>query len=316
MRLLLAALGALTLGASNARAADAPLAFTEMGDEKYTEQIGVIADLDDGTYVAVQFGVSNVGPGDGKGACRFTVIDKDGKTTSGERLVERSGWSYDAAKKTLVVGDCVASSDGALSMRAQVPEGTVAIRLTRDPERKRALEAKVGDDFYELDTLVMWAEAQVTIELGGKKRTLKGRGYADHSRSKILPSTLAKQWLRFRGVRGDDPRVMLVRFPKSGAPVGWHEAGGFGTSKVTRAQLTKKGDRWRAMVQGDKGEWRVTTTTLLSRFAPIEDRGAVLGGIIGGIVGNPVTYTFRGVLEERATKKRIPGIIEITVTDE
>ncbi len=315
MRLLLAALGAASLATSVASASEAPLAFTEIGAETYTEQVGVIADLDDGTYVTVQFGVSNVGPGDGKGACRFVVIDKNGKITKGERLVERSEWRYDASKKTLQIGDCVASSDGALSMRVPLPEGTVDLRLTKTPQRKRALEAKVGDDFYELDTLVMWSDATVTLELGRKKTTLKGRGYADHSRSKILPSTLAKQWLRFRGVRGEDPRVLLVRFPKSGPPVGWHE-GGDGTSQVTRAQMMNKGDRWRAMVKGDKGEWRVTTTKLLSRFAPIEERGAVLGGIIGGIVGNPVTYTFRGVLEERGSKKRIPGIIEITVTDE
>ncbi|MEQ8274853.1 MAG: hypothetical protein RMA76_12720 [Deltaproteobacteria bacterium] len=316
MRLVLTALAASFAAASTAAAADAPLAFSQIGAETYTEQVSVMVDLDDGTYATATFGVSNVGPGDGKGACRFAVIDRSGKLHKGEVVVERDAWAYDAAKKSLKIGDCVATSAGGLTLSTKTPDGNVEIRLKKNPERKRAMEANVGDDFYQLDTLLLWSDAEVTLDVAGPKRTLKGHGYADHSRSKILPSTLAKKWLRFRAVGGDDPRVMVVRFPKSGSPVGWHEAGGFGRSTVSRAQVNRKGDRWRAMVKGDKGEWRLTTTKLLQRFAPIEDRGAILGGVIKGIVGNPVTYTFRGVLEERGTKKRIPGIVEITLTDE
>jgi hypothetical protein len=297
--------------------APAPLAFEAVPDEIYAEQVGLVVDLADGAYLAMQFGVSNVGPGDGKGVCRFTLVDRSGAVVQGERIVERHQWRYDAASQTLHMGACKATSDGALVMRAELAEGTIEARLASVPKRTRVMATTSGSDFYELDTLVLWSDAVVEIAIGDEKRTVKGRGYADHSRSKILPNKLAKQWLRFRGLDSADPRVLVVRIPPSGPVDGWHHAGSFGRSTVTRAQLQKaeKGG-WRALVEGDRGQWRLTTTTLLDRFAPVEERGPVLGSVIGALVGNPVTYTFRGVLEERGTKRRIHGIVEVTLTNE
>lgn len=315
MRLLLP-LTSLLLLPQVAAAAD-PLAIQTIGDEKYAEQIVAIADLDDGGYAKVHFGISNVGPGDGKAACNFLLVDAKGRAKSGEKVVDRDGWRYDAKAKSLTIGDCTATNDGGLVMRAKVPAGFVEIALDAAAKRERAHDAKIGDDFYELDTLVKWANATVTIDVDGDKRTAKGRGYADHPRSKILPGTLAKQWFRFRALRGDDPRLVLIRFPASGPVAGWHEAKEGRRDPLVRALLQPgPKNEWRARLKGANGEWRVTTTKLLHRSAPVEERGAVLGSMISAIVGNPVTYTFRGELVERGSKARVPGIIEITLTDE
>lgn len=300
---------------SAALAAD-PLEVELIGDESYAEQITAIADLKDGTYVKMTFGVSNVGPGDGKAACKFLVIDSSGRKKSGEKIVEREKWSYDKKTQTFEIGPCIAKNANKLEMKVELPEGKVTLSLAARAERKRALDAKVGGDFWDLDTLVKWADATVTLDIGGARRTVKGWGYADTSRSRIMPGKLAKQWLRFRALNGDDPRLVLVRFPQSGSPVGWHDARTGSKSKLLRAQMRANGKQWRARFKGAKGEWRVTTNKLLFRDAPIEERGAVLGSMIGAVVGNPVTYTFRGVLEERGSKRKIPGIVEITLTDE
>lgn len=307
------------LAAAGAAHAAAPLELSTIGDEKYAEQVVAMVDLSDGSFARIRFGVSNVGPGDGKGGCTFQLIDPAGHLFADEIVVDRKDWSYDPRSGTLSIGPCTANGGEKLRMRAPLKKGTVEIVLEAAPKRERVHAAKVGDDFYELDTLIMWADAQVRIERDGKTRTISGRGYADHPRSKILPTTLAEKWLRFRGLESDDPRVVLIRFPKNGRPVGWH-ASNRGRSKLDRAMLAPgrggKSAMWRARMKGEGGEWRITTTRLLQRSAPVEERGVALGSIIGAIVGNPVTYTYRGVLEERGTGAKIPGIIEVTVTDE
>ena len=73
---------------------------------------------------------------------------------------------------------------------------------------------------------------------------------------------------------------------------------------------------WQARFKGRGGEWRIRTGELLHRSAPVEERGALLGSMLGAIIGNPVTYTFRGVLEERGSGAKVAGIVEVTLTDE
>lgn len=301
-----------------ALAAPGPLAFEEIGDEKYTEQVVAMADLEDGTFVKVLLGVSNVGPGDGKGGCQVFVIEKSGKVWADDLVVDRDEWNYDAARG-LSIGPCSATSGDALVMKAVLEGGTVELELAKAPTRDRALEAKIGSDFYGLDVLVPWAPAKVSLTRDGKTRRLSGFGYADHPRSKIMPGTLAERWLRFRGLNGKDPRLVLVRFPQGGAAVGWHH-GKAGRTSLDRVQMVPGPSRgparlWKARFKGEGGEWRITTTEVLHRDAPIESQG-MLGSVIKQVVGNPVTYTYRGYLEERGSGARIEGIVEVTITDE
>jgi hypothetical protein len=301
---------------SSAASAKDALEIEMIDDEKYAEQVVGMADLTGGVYVKIRFGISNVGPGDGKAGCEFQVIEKDGSILQDEVVVEKDGWGYDSAKATLSIGPCSASDGGRLKLRAPLGKGTVTIELLSKPSRRRVHEAKYGDEFYELDMLIPWAEAKVTIEAGGKTRTLSGHGYADHPRSKILPAKLAEKWFRFRGLNAADPRVVMIRLPKGESPVGWHESKR-GRTELDRVMLAPDGKKaWRARFKGKDGEWRVTTMELLHRSAPVEDRGAAIGALIGAVVGNPVTYTFRGVLEERGSGAKIHGLVEVTVTDE
>src|SRR5688572_1746582 len=89
---------------SSTAVAKPALEIETIEDEKYAEQVVAMADLEGGVYAKIRFGISNVGPGDGKAGCEFTVVEKDKTILNDEVLVERSEWSYDKAKKVLSIG--------------------------------------------------------------------------------------------------------------------------------------------------------------------------------------------------------------------
>ena len=66
-----------------------------------------------------------------------------------------------------------------------------------------------------------------------------------------------------------------------------------------------------ALLDGEGGPWRIRSGALIYRDAPLEKQGA-LGSLIKRIIGNPVTHTYRAVLESKRTRKRIEGIFEVT----
>lgn len=317
-------LGCLTLFAPRAFAEDAPaLKPALLDDELFTESFVAIADLEDGTYVKVQLGISNAGPGDANGACRMFVSHAKGKSDV-SRVVDSDEWKFDAAKG-LSIGDCTMSSGKALTFDGNIDGVKLSFVLEASPEQQRvkAHSAKSGDNFYELEVLIPWAPAKVTMTLPKEaQRTVRGFGYADHSRANALPGKTAKSWVRFRSLNKDGARLVLLRFPPTGKPqAGWvWDPPSKVQKEITRASLmpSKTDDKskaFRVMIDGEGGPWRISSQKLLERDAPIEERGA-LGSILGAVVGNPVTYTYRAVLEGKQDRASMQGILEVTLVDE
>lgn len=295
-----------------------------MGAEIYTEQFVAFADLSDGTYVQVHFGISNVGPGDGKAACKYLVVEPDGSSWTDSKVVEREKWRHEASPvERLVVGDCEIVAGKQFKMTAPLPKGKITLTLmaAAGSERRPAMSASEGSDFYNVEILVPWAEAHVEIVKGeAKPRKLRGYGYADHPRSKILPGKLARKWVRFRGLNGKDSKLVLIRYPSgSGKPVGFYLEQGSDEVDLTRVAL-KPGAKvkddiraWRVLLDGgDTGPWRINSGRLLYRYDPAAQHG-MLGSLVGAFVGKPITYTYRAQLESKKTKKRTSGILEITL---
>lgn len=321
--LCIAALGAsIALGANPAPAAaqgNATFVPTTSDDGDYSESWTAIADLQDGTYVQLQLAVSNIGPGDLNGVCRALVVAPSAKAWTGAKTVDDDAW--EASKdKGLRIGRCKASVQGkTMRYTARVGGGSVEVVLSAAPRPKRPPQSKltVDDATYTTELLTPWAPAKVTVNLpGAASKTLTGTGYADHTRSLLLPGPLARKWVRLRALGASGSVLMLARYPAGkGGPRGWvwrQEDARWAPLKTLK--LTRKGKAWAIDFATADHRWSVTTTRQLYRHAPVEEHG-VLGSVVGAVVGNPVTYTHRAS-PQGDTAMPARAIVEISLTDE
>ena len=139
--------------------ADAALLKPKLMDsESYGETWTAIADLEDGTYVLLQYVFTNAGMGDGKGGCRALVVGPGKKGHNAATRVDRDEWSYNSAKKSLKVGACsLSSSGGRTTFVARA--GKISVRLTLREGLKRVRppghRVRAGDDFFEAEVLIL-----------------------------------------------------------------------------------------------------------------------------------------------------------------
>ncbi len=284
-----------------------------LDDGDFSESWTAIADLEDGTYVQVQLAISNIGPGDRNGVCRVLVAEPGKKAWSQAITVDSDEWSY--KKGTLKIGACSAKASGNLEIRAPLGGGKATLVLASKPSRFRPPGYKLtpGDDFYQSEIMVPNASASVALTLPGQKtRKLSGQGYADHTRSTALPDQLAQRWVRVRALRAANPLLLLGRRPVGGG--GWQGwAWQPGKEPVKLASFSLKGHTKAWTVNYSAGALRgtVTTSKQLFRHAPVEDHGWI-GSVVGAVVGNPVTYTYRGRLDQANS----PAIVEVSFVDE
>lgn len=338
-----------------------------VNEESYTESFVAFIDATDGTYFKVQLGISNVGPGDRKGACRV-LMAKVGATPWSHEAVVDGDWDY--ARGVLRIGKCRATVEGAragaeegatttaasanpvatpktlaaaanmpaeanMPAKAKMPaegkggltiEGdldgrTFVLKLAAMPRRERVMRVSAGTRFYESDVMIPWAPADLVVKRTSDGQVLaktRGTGYADHSRSTTYPTDTAQRWIRFRALTDAAQRqLILVREPTTGDVEGWTWTAA-GRKPISRMRVAVRGSKHapqvRALIDGEGGPWRVTSKALLFRHAPLENRG-VLGALVGAAVGNPVTYTYRAVLETKGGKA-INGLLEMAISDE
>ncbi len=308
---------------SSAATAEDILKPTLMGSETFVESYVVIADLQDGSFLKVQQVVSNVGPGDGKGACRAWIAEKGQPLWTDSKIVEREEWNYSQKPEpVLAMGKCTMTGGKNYRIHAQVSGAQIDIEMEASQEghlMRKVSTFKDGEDFYSLDILAPWLKIKANYQRPGQKmRTSNGFAYFDHSRSTTLPRQLAKRWIRFRGFEEGKSSLVLVREPMKGALSGWkidQAEAAAGQKAVTRMQVRTQGKglkkQTKVLLAGEKGPFRIISKELIQRDAPVEEQG-MLGKIVGQIIGNPVTYTYRAVLEEKKTRRRLAGIFEIT----
>lgn len=293
-----------------------------IGAETYAESFTVSVDLGGGAYLQGQLAVSNLGPGDGQGACRFLYVPGSGpgKEVSAAKKVDRDAWGYDTKSgPKFTVGPCTLSSVGkTVRLIAPLDEGRATVTMKAAARRIQPPnhEVKVGDAFYETEIIVPWAEVDVELVLGGKTTQRKGHGFLDHSRSTTLPGKLASRWVRFRILDPAQARLFLVRYPSDGGqPEAWAWSAGEAAPKsVGRVKVGQKPGgktpvfRTLAMVNGQT--WKMTSEALIQRYAPVEKHG-MIGALVGSVVGNPITYTYVGKLDQAG--QVLTGIMEVTL---
>ena len=274
-----------------------------------------------GAFLQGQLAVSNLGPGDRQGACRFLFVPRAGGEETGALKVGEDRWSYaKGAEPKLTVGPChMTARPEALVFDAELEQGTVRVTMNAKAQRLSPPlhSVKVDDAFYETEVLMPWSTAEVQVDLPrAGKQTFKGFGFVDHSRSTTLPGKLASRWVRFRVLDPDDPYLFLVRYPAGGgAAQAWAWRAGLAAPvSVERVKVGQKdqGDTpmFRALAMVGDQTWKMTATKLIHRYAPVEEHG-MLGALVGSVVGNPITYTYVARVEAGGTPRT--GLMEVTL---
>jgi hypothetical protein len=297
-------------------------------EETFSETFTTIADFEDGTYIQLQLAISNLGPGDAHGICKLLVVERGKEAWSAAGKVDREEWSHtQGPPEVLTIGQCKAIASDHFEMKAVLDQGSVRITLDARPQRIEPPEhhLPIGDGFYETDILVPFARATVEIDhVGRDRRMIVGHGYADHSRSATLPNKIGRMWIRFRGLADSHSALVLVRFPpgtESAHGYTWAQGRPAAVPLLrVKVQRSTKPERdrayqWRALVETqDKLTWRLETSELIRRDAPIEEF-AIIGKLLRPIIGDPVTYTYRAVLTDAASKLTLPGVLEAEVME-
>lgn len=303
----------ITTSAAAAPALQPKLEEAEAFGETYT----LVVDLKSQGYLQAQLVISNLGPGTAKAACRFMMLGPH--AVSDELSVEREAWSFQAASDTLKVGPCSLQASGkGLVLNAPLKKAKLSITLPGAVTPVRPPDGRItaGDSFYEVAVLKPASAAEVTLTpAGGAPKKLSGFGYADHSRSTVLPSDIARRWVRFRALDPEHAQLLLIRYPPGrGGPISWRwDQGKKAPVALRGVKIRKKAGNWELRVPGTPlGLLR--SGRLLKRSAPVEEHG-LLGRIASAVVGNPVTYTYRAQLLRKGLPP-IPGIMELTVVNE
>jgi hypothetical protein len=299
-----------------------------VGDESFSHTFTVIADLEDGTYVQVQLAISNVGAGDGNGACRILVVEpkRDAWTTA--KKLDRDEWRWEAGPpETLVMGPCTATIGSSMVIDAKLDEGSARIVLdspvvARHPPHSRF---RSSEGFFELTILVPWTNLAAHICTPGQpKRSIRGHGYADQFRTTLMPADSARRWVRFRGLEQEHSVLVLGRFPPGdGAAEAWIWRQGTSAPQVldrlsvSRIRLSagRSSTSWEVRGSRQGEAFRLISHGQLFRYAPVEQFGMV-GRLVKSVVGNPVTTTYRAVLEGLSGQVPLRGILEVSHANE
>ena len=293
-----------------------------LNDEFYSETFTIFADLNDGSYVYAQVGVSNIGPGDQKGLCRIMIFHPLKKTVNHSVIVDRSKWFYQAKPNpTLKVGTCELSltKNQQLRFSGQLNQSQLQIQLQTNTEQKKHLPfSQIASDNsrYLSDIIIPWGKAQAwDNNLSSEKRQINGYGYADHSISTFLPADLARRWIRFRGINQAKSHLLLVRYADDDFhPQAWLWRQNNKPEIIHQVQQNNMQKLPAIDVQSISGEYKIKAVNLIYRHAPLEENG-FLAKVLSKLIGNPVTYTYRATLSS-STHQNITGILEVTFADE
>lgn len=295
-----------------------------LGSDNYAESFSFVADLDGGGYVLLQLGVSNIGPGKGHGICRGLYVPSAGAKWNVSTLERNDGWRYDATRDRLEVGGCSAElTADATIVTVALDGGRAELRFGARPTSTMppGADIKQGGGRHRTELWFTRAPVTMTLKLGdAAPQTLAGAGYADHAASDLDPLKLARAWVRFRALRRDTPVLVLARQPLEGdtwTPAWSWQKGTF--TPLTRALLTREGEgegtRFVAELADASGKtWTARATRLLHRHAPVAELGGGIGRLLTPFVGSPVSYTFRGTLDDGSGP--IDGLFEVELGDE
>jgi hypothetical protein len=186
---------------------------TMSGDEAYTERYGFAVDLDGGGHIGVDWTISNLGWGDGKGAAAVRVYLPNQDRYNFKKDVDEDDWTFSKKKFDIDIANTRVRARGKNSFLVTHNGDGVSFRLTftnTTPMWKPGTgEIKVEDGYYKFNILAPRANVEGKVTIGGKTIEVKGTrsGYADHVATNIAPFDFAHRFSRLR-TYNDDVFVM------------------------------------------------------------------------------------------------------------
>ncbi|MEC9465774.1 MAG: hypothetical protein VX834_08325 [Myxococcota bacterium] len=291
--------------------------------ESYYESLTVVADLNDDTYIFVQFGYSNLGSGDGHGACRAQIMEKNKEPWMKIAKYDRDEWHYASQPVPQVsLGACRIWQGRNLELHVPI-EGSV-IRLTVEGKIREVAppgsEIKTDDGFYHYQVLIPMAKVRAEWSVDGAPgKSAEGFGYVDKLRSTAMPADVADLWVRFRVFQPDGILVVGRIPPKQGKPDLWYWRPGTDAAPTRGVSFSLGGTepgaaKHKLMLDlGAGGVIELDSGQEIFRYAPVEKYGWI-GIFAKAVVGSPVTRTFRP--EVHTPKERYPkSLLEISYVD-
>jgi hypothetical protein len=176
--------------------------------EDYTEYWTHAFVFKSGHVLFARFVVTNLGPGDNKGAVQAHLITPDGEVHTfidGRR--DRS-WSYSTERLDMKLAKHALSGDGkSFQMRLGNDEGaTVDLAISNAIDGYRVGRILYGggkQDYLDFTVTSPRATAKGTFSAGGKSVDLDGVGYADHLYTNYAQHKQCSSWITFAGFTDD-----------------------------------------------------------------------------------------------------------------
>lgn len=225
MKKALAALGLLAATAGTAYAAklkvyegawsevtESDLAVHPLKDEAYTESWFFMVKGDDGTWLFVHYGISNLQPmSDFDGVIETTIIYQN-KVTFVKDNIKKANVKYAQQGLDLAIGkNTLKASAG--TYQVKIEQEGVSLTLDVKPTVagiKPARTVYPKGEYYELDIAAPRAAVTGTLNLKGKTIAVKGDGYFDHSLQNFPAHKMADRLYSFRGFKGEDGLNLLT----------------------------------------------------------------------------------------------------------
>lgn len=175
-------------------------------NEFYSEWWSFVYALDNGYWAYIQFLVSNMGPGDGKGAVTAEFRLPDGQKFSERTDFEDGQWKSAKDRFELTFGENTLSGPlDALKIHVKNPsfEADFQLKNVAPPWKPGTGKAQYGTSsgrYYQIQLLAPIAQIEGTVTLEGDPtpHKVKGLVHADHQIASIGMQEQAKRWARFR----------------------------------------------------------------------------------------------------------------------
>ncbi len=297
-----------------------------LGNKSYTEIYTLTAENDGGTFIQVQFTLTNLGTANKNAACKVLVLHPaQAPWNANERFTEKE-WRYtDTPNPALTIGaNAIAVLGDKLSLRASVGGADLAIVIFRAPAPVKPPNTDfprgASGKFYDFEILVPWSAMQATLQIPGTPvRHLKGFGLLERSRSVGTTRDICRGWMTFRGHQGPDYFLANFRLPPhdNTPAAGWiWRTGDPGPVAVTGFDV--KSDS--SMVNGKKIRSELIsvdrTFTIASRepmysYSFVNELGAITGYLVKMVVGKPVTTYYDARVRFGKEQTWLPGVLEL-----